>query len=105
MKGDVNPNEKIELEPDEEEKEQVATEKESRGFGRFLSTSAPLQQLTSGITQQVTSVTHQVTNVTHQVSHQMAQVTHYTTDLIQRGLHVCAYWIVLGSSPCCLVFI
>ena len=94
MKGDVDPNEIIEVESDEEqEEEEATTEKHSRGFGRFLPTPAPLQQLTSGITQQVTNVTHQVTNVTQQVTNQVtaqvAQVTQLTTDFIHRGLHVC----------------
>jgi len=76
----------------EEDEEQETAEKQSR-FGRFLPTPAPLQQITSGITQQVSNVTHQVTNVTQQVTHQVTnvtqQVTQLTTDLIQRGLGVC----------------
>ncbi|XP_065902249.1 inositol 1,4,5-trisphosphate receptor type 2-like [Dysidea avara] len=97
LKGDVDLNEIIGQESDDEEEkeEQTTTEKYSRGFGRFLPTPAPLQQLTSGITQQVTNVTHQVTHqvtnmkqqVTCQVSNVAQQVTQLTSDLIQRGLH------------------
>jgi len=90
------------MEQDEEE-EEATTEKHSRGFGRFIPTPVPLQQLTSGIS----NVRHQVTNVTHQVTHQVtaqvAQVTQLTTDLIQRGLSVCVYWVVyLYSMVSCV---
>ena len=43
--------------------------------------------------------------VTRQVSNVAQQVTQLTSDLIQRGLHVRVYWIILSFSPHCLVFI
>ena len=69
LKKEVDPNEKVEAKPDDDD--QQPTKKQHR-FNRF--TPAQLQQLTSGITQQVSNVTHQVSHVTQQVTQHVADL-------------------------------
>ena len=87
LKKEVNPNERIESQPDDDDDDNnQPTEKHSR-FNRFIPAPVQLQQLTSGITQQVTHVTHHVTQATQQVTHQLTQ---HVTDLASR-LGVCLF--------------
>lgn len=79
LKKEVNPDEKVEAKPDDDDQQPT---KKQRRFNRF--TPAQLQQLTSGITQQVS-------NVTHQVSHVTQQVTQHVTDLALLRFMVCLY--------------
>ena len=80
MKGDVNPDQEI-AEDEEEPDEKDHHVKHRRGLSRYIAPPAHLQQITSGITQQVTQVTHQVTNVTHRFTTKF-MVREYTTPSI-----------------------